>query len=393
MDTGTRKINIVDFRALTTLGILALILVGFYVAVYFNQQNEGLDPHLFFAPENLGNMVGQTAIVGVLACGMTFVIVSGHIDLSVGSLLGMLAAIGATLTSHKFSFEWNPIVACGCVIIIGALLGALHGVLITKAGIPAFVVTLGGLMAYRGGLLEMAGETIPISESVVTGLGTGLLSPTTAWILGGIGLLAFAFLSISKIQSSRKAGLPVAPAWQLIAMLVITTGIVLGFIAWISQGRGLPIRFIAMIGLAIVIGILATKFRFGRHVYAIGGNVEAARFSGIRVALHTIIVFAIMGAIAGIAGIIQSGEQMAASADAGDLMELYAIAACVIGGTSLKGGRGTIFGSILGAMIMASIRNGLSCLGVSSSWEKIILGIVLVAAVGFDLLLSGKKNK
>ncbi len=318
-------------KNLRTLGILVLIALGFYAAVYFKAAlaHDGSNPHLFFHPDNVANILGQAALVGILACGMTLVIVSGHIDLSVGSMLGMLGAVAAWLL--RSGPPWPDAVIVGLVFLLGAAAGFAQGTLVARVRIPAFVVTLGGLLIFRGVLLLVAKSTIPIDSRLVNGLGSD------------------AFL-------------------------------------------GIPVRFLVMAALAFAVHVLATRFRFGRRVFAVGGNREAARFSGIDVESHITAVYVLMGLVAALAGLVSCGIQMAADAGAGDLMELYAIAACVIGGTSLSGGKGSVLGSVLGALVMATIRNGLSCLGVPSAGEKIILGLILLAAVGLDASL-GRRTK
>jgi len=278
------------------------------------------------------------------------------------------------------------------VIGIGLFLGAVHGALIAWIHIPAFVVTLGGLLVYRGVLLLVAKITIPIDADLVNHLGSGVISPVVAWLLTCGGLIIFVVISISKRRAFRQIDADLGPSWKFFVKILLIGLTACGVTFWLNQSEGMPVRFLLMVLLALVISLVATRFRFGRHVYAIGGNREAAFYSGIRVEWHLVGVFAIMGGIAALAGLVSSGIQRAADAGAGELMELYAIAACVIGGTSLRGGKGTVFGSILGALIMATIRNGLSCLGVPSSGEKIILGLILVTAVGLDLTLSGKKS-
>lgn len=381
-------------RALTTLGVLAAIGLGFYLAVFWQTKlgYGASNPHLFVHPDNLANMFGQAAMVGILACGMTLVIVSGHIDLSVGSLLGMLGGIAALLMSADRGPGLPATLVCVLVILLGAGLGALHGWLIAWIGVPAFVVTLGGLLAYRGGLLLVAGSTIPVRSELVNGLGCGVLSPAWAWLLASVGLASFGLAHLRRRMARGRVGLPVAPAWVDGPAFALGVACILGLVGWLNRGQGIPVRVLAMVVLACMIGVVASRFRFGRHLYAIGGNVEAAIYSGIRVKWHLLGVFALMGSIAGAAGLVGIGVQMAADPGAGDLMELYAIAACVIGGTSLSGGRGTVLGSILGALIMAAIRNGLSCLGVASAGEKIVLGVILVAAVGMDLALGSKRR-
>jgi ribose transport system permease protein len=324
------------FRALTTAAIALAVAAVFYAVIYWKTAASGSgDPNIFLSAENVSNILGQASVVGILACGMTLVIVSGQIDLSVGSMLGMLGAIAATLVSREIGPGLPGIAAAALVILLGAALGAAQGSLVAYLKIPSFVVTLGGLMAYRGVLLLVAASTIPVASAFINGLG--------------------------------QAALPIG-----------------SFL--------LPVRFAAMALLAVATSIVASRMKFGRYLYAIGGNAEAARYSGIRVSAHVVGAFAIMGAVAGFAGLVSAGIQMAADAGAGDLLELYAIAACVIGGTSLSGGKGNVLGSVLGALLMAIIRNGLSLLGVTSAGEKIVLGLLLVFAVTLDTLFNRRRS-
>lgn len=388
------KTRAIDSRSLTTFGILILIALAFYLAVYLKTvfTGSGSNPHLFFHPDNVANLLGQAALVGILACGMTLVIVSGHIDLSVGSMLGMLGAIAAFLMSDQIGPGFNPAVAALVAIGVGIVLGSLQGAIVAWIHVPAFVVTLGGLMAYRGVLLIVAKSTIPIDSVLVNSLGAGVLRPSLAYFLVSILLVVYGWILYASRRAMKSKQIDPGPAVSFLAPWIIMALVSLGTVTWLTRSTGVPLRFLVMIVLAISVHFLATRFRFGRHVYAIGGNREAALYSGIHVEWHLVGVFALMGGIAGLAGLVSSGIQMAADAGAGDLMELYAIAACVIGGTSLAGGKGSVLGSILGALIMATIRNGLSCLGVASAGEKIVLGLILVAAVGFDLALSERRR-
>jgi D-xylose transport system permease protein len=381
-------------RSLTTLLVLLAIALGFYLAVYLKARwtADGGDPHLFVHPDNLANLLGQAAMVGILAAGMTLVIVSGQIDLSVGSLLGMLGAIAALLMSADRGPGWSTAAACAAALTLGAGLGAVHGWLVAYVGIPAFVVTLGGLLAYRGGLLLAARSTIPVRSAFVNELGCGVLSPAVAWQAFGVGLALLAASLLRRRTARRRAGLPGGALGPELAGVGGCGVAVAGLVAWLNRGQGVPARVLVMLVLAGLMQVVASRLRFGRHLYAIGGNREAAEYSGVRVGLHLVGVFALMGAIAATAGLVGIGMQMAADPGAGDLMELYAIAACVIGGTSLSGGRGSVSGSVLGALIMAVIRNGLSCLGVASAGEKIVLGVILVCAVGLDLTLARRRR-
>jgi len=422
-NAGKRRAPAVDVRSLTTVGILVAIIMGFYVAVYLYTRayEPAGNPHFFLTPANLSNLLGQAAIVGILACGMTLVIVAGHIDLSVGSLLGMLGGVAAWLlrgtpaTAEMAAAPgWSSAAAMAAAVALGAALGALHGSLVAGlhvpaalrrlpgggllqrlegVRIPAFVVTLGGFMAYRGVLQIIARRTIPVAEeSAVVVLGAGVLPMAWAWVLAALLVAGVVAGVVLRRRGDRAVGLEsVALGWDA-ARIAAAGLVVFGLCYWLNRGDGVPLRFVVMLLIAVVVSVVASRFTFGRRVYAIGGNVEAATYSGIRVGWHLIGVFAIMGGIAAIAGLVSVGRLGAATAAEGDLMELYAIAACVIGGTSLSGGRGTVFGAIVGALIMATIRNGLSALGRDSSIEKIVLGVILVLAVGFDLLLSRRKS-
>ncbi|GIX07425.1 MAG: hypothetical protein KatS3mg115_1828 [Candidatus Poribacteria bacterium] len=281
---------------------------------------------VFLSGRNLLNLARQAAVVAVLACGMVFVIVAGQIDLSVGSLSGFLGACVALSIREGLPSGGAILLA----IALGLGLGCFHGFLVAYQRVPAFVVTLGGLMVYRGAMLAVTqGETIPLPlESSVRAIGNGSLPPTR-W------------------------GLPV------------------------------PLLIVALV--ATVFWVVAQNVRFGRHVYAVGGNREAARLSGVRVEWITLWVFGLMGALCGIAGTILTARVGSASPEAGRLLELDAIAACVIGGSSLMGGQGSIPGALLGALIMESLNNGMSLANMGPFWQDIVKGTVLVLAVWFDL--------
>lgn len=392
-----------DRRSLTTLSILIGIALGFYAATYLHARNlGGMDPHLFLRPNNLANLLGQASLVGILACGMTLVIVAGQIDLSVGSLMGMLAAINACLlaTDRGWNLGWPAGGGVACTLLLGGLLGAGQGAVVAFLRVPAFVVTLGGLLAFRGVLILLANQSIPIESPVIRTLGGGYLSVGTAALLV---ILAIGGILSSARSRARNDGLT---GWRnYVKRLIFSSASVSGLllaalVVWLYQGPGLaggnpglPVRCALLAVVAVLFHVVATRLRFGRHLFAIGGNSLAARYSGIAVERHLVGAFALMGICAALAGVINSGRLMAAGADAGDLMELYAIAACVIGGTSLAGGRGSILGSILGALIMATLRNGLSLLNVSNSVEKIVLGIILIVAVAMDLALARKSAR
>jgi len=301
----------------------AMVVALVVIWVAFAAMTDGV----FLSGRNLANLTRQASVTAILAVGMVLVIVSGNIDLSVGSLSGFLGACMAILHA---SWGVPATVALAMAVCLGAIIGALHGVLIAYQRVPAFIVTLGGLMVYRGGMLAVTqGETIPLPiGSWMRAIGSGSV-PDAAW------------------------GLPV------------------------------PLLCVAVVAGAFL--FVSSLTRFGRHVYATGGNAEAAHLSGVNTRGVAFLVFVLMGALSGIAGSVLTARVGSASPEAGRLLELDAIAACVIGGTSLMGGRGGIPGALLGALVMESLNNGMSLANMGVFWQDMVRGGVLVLAVWFDI--------
>lgn len=344
--------------------VVALIVIW----IYFQWRTvSDLYPYgLFLHPVNLANLLKQMAVTGVLAVGMLFVIVARQIDLSVGSLVGLAGGVAA------MSQGLGLLPSLGVAILIGVLVGALQGTLVAYANIPSFIVTLGGLLTWRGVILYLSkGETIPITIPIFRLLGVALLTPMSG--------IALALVAISAVL------------WLNPLPRAIVFSVLIAVFIWMmnSQG-GVPLPVIILIGVALFGHFVTQHTVFGRYLYAIGSNPDAARLSGINSERYTLGAFALLGCMAGIASLLHTGRVGSASPDAGTLMELDAIAACVIGGTSLMGGRGKVAGALLGALVMASLDNGMSLLSVESATQYIIKGAVLVAAVGFDM--AGRKR-
>jgi D-xylose transport system permease protein len=319
---------------------------------------------------------------------MLMVIVSGNIDLSVGSVLGFAGGIAAfALTEHGFGMPAALIFA----ILAGIIIGAFHGALTAYLNIPAFIVTLGGLLAWRGAVKWLlGGNTIPISDENFKAIGQSNLPETAGWVLAGIAILFVLFIAYRNARSVKDYGLGEANyGGELIKALVPIGGIII-FIWVMNAYRGVPFPVLILLAVALIGAFLTRSTTFGRYLYAIGGNAEAARLSGIDNKRNILKVYAILGALTGVASLIFTARVGSAAPDAGVLKELDAIAACVIGGASLVGGRGTIFGACLGALIMASLDNGMSLLNVRDFMQDIIKGSILVAAVGLDMF--GKKE-
>ena len=340
---------------------------------------------LFLHPVNLANLLKQMSVTGVLAVGMLLVIVARQIDLSVGSLLGLAGGIAAMTQGAGL------IPSLGVAILVGALAGAFQGALVAYANIPAFIVTLGGLLAWRGVILYLSkGETIPVRLPVFRMLGVALITPASGIALAMVAIAALVWLTVRRNRSRRRHGLPVASNAATVAAVAVPSLLTLVFIHWMNVQGGVPLPVIVMMVVTVAGGVLTQRTTFGRYLYAIGGNPDAARLSGVNSRKHILIAFALLGALVGVASLLHTGRVGSASPDAGSLMELDAIAACVIGGTSLMGGRGKVSGALLGALVMASLDNGMSLLSVENATQYIIKGAVLVAAVGFDM--AGRKK-
>ena len=341
----------------------------------------------FLTTRNLSILSRQATVTAILAIGMVLVIISANIDLSVGFGSGLLGAITAIL--HVW---WDiPIVlTLITVIFIGILIGVLHGFLIAYQRIPAFIVTLGGFLLYRGLMLAFTkGETILLPDNWLKAIGTAHLPTPIGWgmMITGIGLSVYLFYR--QIISSQTPKIS-KEHFPTLIKLIVTLSCIIVFVTVMNSYRGIPLPVCILLGLAFIFHFITNHTRFGRYVYAIGGNAEASYLSGINVRFMTMQVFALMGALMAIAGVVMTARLGSAGPDAGRLLELDAIAACVIGGASLMGGRGTIFGAILGAFVMASLSNGMSLANMGPAWQDIIKGIVLVAAVGFDM--ASRKN-
>ena len=366
-----------SLRAYTMLFALVLIWLVFHWMSITEESPYGL----FLTAENLTNLLKQMTVTGVLAVGMLMVIVAGQIDLSVGSVVGLAGAAAA------MSQDWGLVPSLAVAILVGVGVGALQGSLVAYANVPAFIVTLGGLLAWRGMVLRLSrGETVPLQHPVFISLGRDLLAPTIGYALAALAVAAIVVTNLRRNSARRRHGLAPSGAGATAARIIIPSVVIVAFVAYLNTRGGVPIPVVVLLAVALVGAFLMRNTTFGRYLYAIGGNPDAARLSGLSLRRHILAAFCLLGALAGIAAILHTARLQAATPDAGTLMELDAIAACVIGGTSLMGGRGTVFGAIVGALIMASLDNGMSLLNVENYTQYIVKGAVLVAAVGFDML-------
>jgi D-xylose transport system permease protein len=372
------KLETSALRAYTMTAALALIWVFFHWRTGGN----------FVTAENLSNLMTQTSVTGIIAVGMLMVIISGNIDLSVGSLLGLAGAIAAiTMTSMGYGIAPAIIAA----IAVGIFIGALQGALTAYFNIPAFIVTLGGLLAWRGAVKGITNSsTVPVADPSFIAIGQDFLHPAAGWILAAIAIVTVVIFSIRRARSQKEYGLGEGKVGTELVTAIIPIIVIVVFIVTMNAYAGIPNPVLLFLIVAGVGYFVTNNTTFGRYLYAIGGNAEAARLSGINNKFIVLKVFALLGAFVGLAAIVSTARLGSATVDAGALKELDAIAACVIGGTSLMGGRGTVFGACLGALIMASLDNGMSSINLESYLQDIIKGTILVTAVGLDMI--GKRS-
>ena len=377
---GKFKIPTDALRAYTMLFALIAIWIYFHYST----------GHIFLEPRNFSNLMRQTAVTGVLAVGMLMVIITGQIDLSVGSVVGLAGGVAAIAQGW---LGWGLVPSLAAGIATGIAIGAAQGGLTAYINIPAFIVTLGGLLAWRGVILGLSrGETIPIRLQSFKSIGQSYVGPIVGWVIAALAVVAILWMTIARNRARRRHGLGTPAIGITVARILLPSLVVIGFIYTMNSYElapgvhaGIPNPVIIFLAIALAGAFLTQNTTFGRYLYAIGGNPDAARLSGINIRRHILAVFCIMGALAGVASIIYTARVGSASPDAGQLLELDAIAACVIGGTSLMGGRGTVFGAILGALIMASLDNGMSLKNVEPYMQNIIKGAILVTAVGLDM--------
>lgn len=378
-ETKTKSFDSSSLRAYVMIAILALIWLLFH----------WLTGSTFLTPRNLSNLMTQMSVTGILAVGMLMLIVSGNIDLSVGSVLGLAGGVAAWALMAGYGLPVAMLMAIGICVGVGLFQGTLTAYL----NIPAFIVTLGGLLAWRGVVKWLlGGNTIPISDDTFKAMGQSYIGTTAGWILAAVAVAFVIFMAIRRAQSTKTYGLGEANYAGELLKTVLPVIAIIAFI-WVMnsyEDKGVPTPVLMLVVVALLGGFLTTSTTFGRYLYAIGGNADAARLSGINNKRNVLTVYALLGAVTGLAALIYAGRVGSATPDAGVLKELDAIAACVIGGASLMGGRGTIFGACLGALIMASLDNGMSLYGVRDFLQDIVKGSILVAAVGLDMF--GRKQ-
>ena len=370
------KLTLRDFSLL-----LSLLAIGSFFALAAPQ---------FLSSRNLSMLAVELAITATLALGMLLVILPGHIDLSVGSGVGLMGGIASVLI---FNHHWPAGAAMAVSGTVALVLWMAMGSLIVRQRIPAFIITLGGLLIFKGAFwLVIGSHTIPVvaggQDNLYSLLTTFYFPPLAS---GGLVTLVFAVLVVLNLRARRRRsalGFAVDDAEIAFLKLFLTAQALLLFVLTVNQFRGIPLPVVILGVVAFAIQVITRHTPFGRHLYAIGGNEEAAFVSGVPVQRTVIGAFTLLGGIVAVTGLMQTAYAGASTTTVGDSMELDAIAACVIGGTSLRGGRGTVLGVIFGALIMACLLNGMTLLAVAPELKFIVRGVVLTLAVWMDVKLA-----
>lgn len=381
---STLQVSALDLRLSLMAGVLAVMALVFHI---FTGQ--------FLTPENLYNIAQQTAVVGIVAAAVALIIVARQIDLSVGSVMG---CVGVLIAFLQYSKGWNWIPASLAGLALALVIGLYQGWLTAFLGVPSFVVTLGGLMSFRGAAFLIAdGKTQPVTDPVFLALGGGLdgsLGPTVSWVLGIVLSALIVWNVLARRRNQRAHGFPLRPLW-FDAMLAVGFSIaILVFVATMNAyqltgkplGQGIPVPVVIWGAVVMAMAFIVRRTRFGRYVYAIGGNPEAALLVGIPVRKVMLKLFLLLSALVTIAAIVSVARLNAGTNSLGTSMELYVIAAAVIGGVALSGGSGTVLGSVLGALIIQFLESGLLLMDVSIGNRMVIIGQVLIVAVVFDVL-------
>jgi D-xylose transport system permease protein len=363
------------------LGSLPIFVGIIIIAVVFQAQNDR-----FLTAGNFVNLMVQTAPYAVIAMGVTFALLLGEIDLSIGFVSGVGGVLVALLLTPDGN-ELPTFVAIAIALGAGLAIGTMHGLIITKVGVPSFVVTLAGLLAWNGVVLLLIGSkgTVILQNDFVIGLANDFMAPGAAWVLAIVCVVLYAAVQIARVRSRSKGGLETDPA-LIVALRIAGLGVALAILVAVSNDdRGVPYAAVVVGALLVFWTFVLNRTTFGRHVYAVGGNAEAARRAGINVDRVKILCFAFCSLMAVLGGIILASRLRSVDTNTGGgTALLYPIAAAVIGGTSLFGGRGTMKAAVLGAIVMLSIDNGLGLLGLSSGTKFVLTGGVLLLAVTVD---------
>jgi len=372
-----------------------MFIALFAIMLVFSILSDGV----FMSPRNISNLINSMGYIAVLAVGMTLVLIIKHIDLSVGYVAGFMGAVAAMLLT---TYSLPVVVVIPIILVIGILIGIFNGALVAKLHIPAFVVSLAGMLIFRGALLQVTARTgtIIIPNRTFNNIGTGYIPDpfklipgyhTLTIILGALFIVFYIWSQFKNRKNKLKYNFEVTPI-KIFYLKLIFVSLLIGYVTWIlSDYNGLSWTVVIVLIVVAIYHFLTTKTVLGRHIYAVGGNDEAATLSGIDVKKVTMFVFASMSMLAALSGILFTARLQSATVTAGTGFELDAIASAYVGGVSAAGGVGKITGSIIGALVMASLTSGMNLLNVGASYQYMIRGAILILAVIFDVQTRNKK--
>lgn len=376
----------------TNIREYGMFIALFFIMVIFSITTDGL----FMSSRNISNLLNQMGYIAVLAVGMTLIIVIRHIDLSVGFLAGFLGAIAAIALTF---WGWPVWIVLPLILVLGWIAGMIVGFPVAYLGIPAFVTTLAGWLIYRGAILlaTMGTGTIIINDKAFNAIGNGFIPDIPGLenflpglhkltlLLGVVAIIAMIYGQIQNRKVKQSYNFEVLPQ-QIFILQLALMAVLFGYVTWVLAGyRGMSWTLVVVLVVVLIYDFVASKTVLGRHMYAVGGNPEAAELSGINVKKITMIVFGSMGMLSGLSGILFASRLQSATTTAGTLFELDAIAAAYVGGVSAAGGVGKVVGSIVGALVMMSLTSGMNLMQIDISMQYIVRGLVLVAAVIFDV--------
>ncbi len=376
-------------RNIRQYGMLVALLA---IMLFFQVRTEGV----LLKPLNITNLILQNSYIVIMAVGMLLVIVAGHIDLSVGSIVGFVGGLAAIMMV-TYDVHWIPtIIVC---LLVGTLIGAVQGYWVAYLGIPSFIVTLAGMLVFRGlSLALLQGQSVGPFPETFQRLSSGFIPDIfngeelhyTSLVLGALVALALVTMSVRARRSQRRYGFDTEPVAFFLLKNVVVSAAILYLSYLLASYRGLPNVMIIMFALIVLYAFVTTQTTIGRRIYALGGNVKAAKLSGVKTKRLTFFTFMNLGFLAALAGLVFAARLNTATPGAGNAFELDVIAAAFIGGASATGGVGTVVGAVIGAFVMGVMNNGMSILGVGIDWQQVIKGLVLLLAVFFDVY---NKNK
>jgi D-xylose transport system permease protein len=387
LEVGRPRMDVVRRFVQGDLAELRVVLVLALIWAVFQMQEDR-----FLTAGNLTNLVLQITAVGLISVGIVMVLLLGEIDLSVGAVSGLGAAVMAVLSVKH---GWSPYLAIAAGVGTGTAIGLFQGFIFTRFALASFVVTLAGLLAWQGVHLDVLGATgtVNLDDPKITGLTSTFYSDAVGWLMAAVAIAAYVLVKLGGRAHRVRAGLPGVPMASLLGRCVLMAAAVIAAVAVLNADRGVPLAALILVGFVLLFQFITTRTRYGRHIYAVGGNAEAARRAGIRVTRVRVSVFMIASTMAAIGGVMFASRLLAVNQSSGgsDLL-LLSIAGPVIAGTSLFGGRGEVWNALLGALVIGSISNGMDLLALESSLKFMVTGGVLLIAVIVDAIARGHRR-